>query len=319
MSSTFPTCRDGDALPAELHGAVAAIGNFDGVHRGHQRLIATVRDEAARRGRPSLALTFEPHPRDHFNPGARLFRLTPEETKAEVLRRLGLDGIVVRRFDGALAGRSAEAFVAELLARELRLSGVVVGPDFHFGRNREGTPAALQDLCRRHGLTCTIVPAVADDGDVVSSTAVRAALEEGDISAANRLLGYRWFVRGEVRHGDKRGRTLGFPTANLRLGEDCRLRHGIYAIRAALDGEVYGGVASYGRRPTFDNGAPLLEVHLFAFAGDLYDRIIDVEFVGFIRGEERFASAEALVERMGRDAEEAKALLAGDRTRSLIG
>jgi riboflavin kinase/FMN adenylyltransferase len=318
MSSSLLICRDGDPVPAALRGALAAIGNFDGLHRGHQHLIATVEEQAARAGRPSSVLTFEPHPRDFFNPEGRLFRLTPEPVKLRVLDRLGVDGVFLYRFDHGLAGRSAEAFVSDLLVGALGLAGVVVGHDFHFGRNREGTPQRLEELCLQEGLSCTIVPQVAEGGRVISSSAVRAALEQGDIATANALLGYRWFIRAEVRHGDKRGRTLGYPTANMRLSDVCRLRHGIYAVRAKVGDRVCGGVASYGRRPTFDNGAPLLEVFLFDFAGDLYGRTLDVEFVGWIRGEERFDSAEALVERMNRDAAEARRLLVEDTGRSMI-
>jgi riboflavin kinase/FMN adenylyltransferase len=159
------------------------------------------------------------------------------------------------------------------------------------------------------------VSAVAEGDRVVSSSAVRAALERGDVRGANRLLGYRWFVRAEVRHGDKRGRTLGYPTANLRLGEDCRLRHGIYAVRILIDGQAFDAVASFGRRPTFDDGAPLLEVYLLDFSGDLYGRTLDVEFVAWIRGEERFDSAAALVARMDRDCADARAILAREAGR----
>jgi riboflavin kinase/FMN adenylyltransferase len=209
--------------------------------------------------------------------------------------------------------------VTNLLVADLRISGVVVGHDFHFGHAREGTPQRLEALCTEHGLTCTIVPPVAYRGCVVSSSAIRRHLEEGEIAAANALLGYRWFVRAEVGHGDKRGRLLGYPTANLRLPDGNRLRHGIYAVRARVGDKVHEGVASHGRRPTFDHGAPLLEVHLFEFAGDLYGQLLHVEFVGWIRGEERFDSAAALVERMNQDAQEAKAILRTDPARSLIG
>jgi riboflavin kinase / FMN adenylyltransferase len=306
----FLVCRDGEPVPTALQSAVVAIGNFDGVHRGHQALLAAVREAAGRHRRPGAVLTFEPHPRVFFNPDAPLFRLTPEPVKLALLERFGLDGAFVRRFDGDLASLSAEAFVARVLAGEMRVSGIAVGHDFHFGRGRQGTPARLQELCRANGLNCTVVPAVAEGGCIVSSSAIRAALECGDVALANRLLGYRWFVRAEVRHGDARGRSLGYPTANLRLGEDCRLHHGIYAVRAILDGRPFDAVASFGRRPTFDNGAPLLEVHLFAFAGDLYDRVLDVEFVGWIRGEERFDTVEDLVARMDRDSEQARRMLA---------
>jgi riboflavin kinase / FMN adenylyltransferase len=316
----FTVARDGPT-PAALSGAVVAIGNFDGLHLGHQKLVARAVAVAREGGRPSAVLTFEPHPRKFFAPDQPMFRLTPEPVKLAILEKLGVDGVFVRRFDRALAGTSAEAFVIGLVAGELGAGGVVVGHDFHFGRGREGTPTILAELCRREGLLCETVAAVSLDGEAVSSSAVRAALERGEVRLANRLLGYRWFVQGEVRHGDKRGRALGFPTANLALGEDFALRHGIYAVRAAVPGGgVRDGVASFGRRPTFDNGAPLLEVHLLGNHGDLYGAALPVEFVDWIRGEERFASAEALIARMREDAAEAKRILAaGDGLPSMIG
>jgi len=296
-----------------LKGAVAAIGNFDGVHRGHQYLL----DMTLRAGRPATALTFEPHPRTFFQPDRPVFRLTPEPVKLAIFARLGLAGAFVRRFDHALAALDAEAFV-RFLAQDLALSGVVIGHDFHFGRGREGNPERMSELCRRLGLDCTIAHAIVEGSEPVSSTAIRAALEAGDVTAANRLLGYRWFVRAEVRHGDKRGRQLGYPTANMRLPDDCRLRHGIYAVRARLDGKTVDGVASFGRRPTFDNGAPLLETHLFDFKGDLYGRALDIEFIGWIRGEERFDGIAALIAQMDRDSAEARRMLAEDHVRSMI-
>ncbi len=265
---------------------------------------------ARRAGRPGAVLTFEPHPRQVFAPDQPMFRLTPEPVKLAIFAKLGLDGAFVRRFDRAFAATTAADFVAVLLKQELGVSGVVVGHDFHFGRGREGTPAMLASLCERHGLACEVIAPVAEGGEPISSSAIRAALEAGDIARANTLLGYRWFVEGEVHHGDKRGRTLGYPTANLSL-EACGLRHGIFAVRMApADGTVRNGVASFGRRPTFDNGAPLLEVHVFDFAGDLYGQRVQVEFVGWVRGEERFDNAEALIERMDEDARQARALLA---------
>jgi riboflavin kinase/FMN adenylyltransferase len=308
----FVVARDGEAVPEGLRGAVVAIGNFDGVHRGHRALVDAARRVAGEARRPAAVLTFEPHPRRFFAPDKPLFRLTPEPEKLLLLRRFGLQGAFVRRFDAALAGLSAEDFVGRLLHGDLGASGVVVGHDFHFGRGREGTPARLEALARERGMACTIVAAITTDGEPVSSSAIRRALEAGDVARANALLGYRWFVQGEVRHGAKRGRTLGYPTANLCLPEDCGLRHGIYAVRMALDdGRVVSGVASFGRRPTFDDGAPLLETFLFDFSGDLYGRTVRVELVAWIRGEERFASADALVARMDLDAEEARAHLAG--------
>ncbi|MFE1600690.1 bifunctional riboflavin kinase/FAD synthetase [Methylobacterium sp. ID0610] len=313
--------RDGEAVPEGLRGAVAAIGNFDGLHQGHRALIAAVREIARITGHPSAVLTFEPHPREFFAPERGMFRLTAEGAKLAVLARLGIDGVFVRRFDADLAATGASAFVGRLLKQELGLSGVVIGHDFHFGRGREGTPAMLQALCAENGLSCRVIAPVTAESEEspVSSSAIRAALEEGDVAGANRLLGFRWFVQGAVRHGDKRGRTLGFPTANVALPA-CGLAHGIYAVRVRLaDGSLREGVASYGRRPTFDNGAPLLETTLFDFSGDLYGQTIAVEFVGFLRGEARFDSAEALVAQMHRDAEQARALLARDAVPSMLG
>lgn len=317
----FPVGRDGVPLPQEIRGGVLAVGNFDGVHRGHQRLIEAARATGARIGAPAAVLTFEPHPRAVFRPGEPLFRLTPEPVKLLVLRRLGLDGALVRRFDREFSGLSARDFVEGFLARELGARGVVVGHDFRFGRGREGSPEVLRALADELGLACAVVEPVREEGgEVVSSSAIRAALSRGEVAEANRLLGYRWFVRGEVIHGRKQGRELGYPTANIDLGEASGLAHGIYAVRAALlDGRVVGGVASYGRRPTFDDGAPLFEPHLFDFAGDLYGQEIEVEIVGFLRGEERFDGVEALIRQMERDAEEARAVLAREGTRSLIG
>lgn len=317
----FTICREDERVPASLRRAVVGIGNFDGVHRGHRVLVAAVRAAAAEASRPSAILTFEPHPRVYFARGGPMFRLTGEAAREVVFRRLGLDGVIVRRFDAGLAGTDARGFVMGLLRDDLRLSGVVVGHDFHFGRWREGTPTMLAALCAEAGLACRIVEpvALAGEAEPVSSSAIRQALARGDVGRANALLGYRWFVLARVRHGDKRGRTLGYPTANLAL-DSCGLAHGIYAVRVRLaDGTLRDGVASYGRRPTFDDGAPLLEVNLFGFSGDLYGQEIGVELVGFIRGEERFPGAAELIARMDIDAGEAKAQLTADATPSMLG
>ena len=316
----FTICGADMPVPPSLRGAIAAIGNFDGIHLGHRQLVERVRAAAGEADRPAAVLTFEPHPRAYFMPDAPMFRLTSLAAKEIVFARLGLDGLIVRRFDGALAMTGAGAFVRDFLNASLGLSGVVVGHDFHFGRGREGTPAILAELCRATGMSCRIIAPVALGGEAepVSSSAIRAALAAGDVARANTLLGYRWFVLGPVRHGDKRGRQLGFPTANMQV-PDCGLAHGIYAVRIRLaSGGFHDGVASYGRRPTFDDGAPLLETYLFDFAGDLYGQEIAVEFVAYIRGEERFASADALVARMHLDADAARALLARDEIPSML-
>ncbi|KQP92720.1 riboflavin biosynthesis protein RibF [Methylobacterium sp. Leaf113] len=316
----FTICREDEPVPPAIAGAIAAIGNFDGVHLGHRALIAAVRETAQAASRPAVALTFEPHPRAYFAPHLPMFRLTDALAKEIVFAHLGLDGLIVRRFDATLAGTGARDFVEELLVRDLGVSGVVIGHDFHFGRGREGTPAVLADLCTQAGLTCRIISPVAlsAGAEPVSSSAIRAALAEGAVAQANALLGYRWFVSGEVRHGDKRGRTLGYPTANVAL-TDCGLAHGIYAVRVRLpDGRVTDGVASYGRRPTFDDGAPLLEVNLFDFSGDLYGRTIAVEFLDYIRGEVRFDGAEALIVQMHCDAAEARRIIAENPVPSML-
>ena len=287
-------------VPPELTGAVLVIGNFDGVHRGHVALLQSATATAARLGVKVVAVTFEPHPRTFFRPEIPLFRLTPLAAKERLLAALGVDGVVVIPFDERLAGLSAEAFVAEIVVERLRAAAVVVGYNFHFGSGRSGSPAFLVDAGVRFGFPVSIVGSVADEGGIpFSATRIRAALEAGDIADANRMLGYRWFVIGAVTGGERRGRELGFPTANIRLGADCRLRHGIYAVRVRrAAGTVVDGVASFGRRPTFDNGAPLLEVYLFDFTGDLYGEELAVSFVAWIRPEERFAGVDALVERM---------------------
>ncbi|HWM46571.1 MAG TPA: bifunctional riboflavin kinase/FAD synthetase [Xanthobacteraceae bacterium] len=310
---TFTVVRGGarDAQPAgALTGAVVAIGNFEGVHQGHRAVIDQAVRLARRLGKPAAVLTFEPHPRAFFRPDEPIFRLSDERAKLRLLAATDLDGAVVVTFDDALAQLPAEEFVGRILCDWLKISGAVVGFDFHFGKGRGGSPQFLADEGRRRGFAVEIVPEVKDAARRFSSGAIRAALAAGDVADAAALLGYPWFVSGEVIHGEKRGRELGFPTANLRLDPGCGLRHGIYAVKVAVEGRRYGGVASFGRRPTFDNGAPLLEIFLFDFAGDLYSKTIDVAFVGWIRPEEKFASIEALVARMNADARTARAMIA---------
>lgn len=315
LSPAFTLARDPAFPPQGLAGCVAAIGNFDGVHRGHKAVIARARGLAAQLGRPCAVLTFEPHPSDFFAREKVIFRLTPSAAKARLLARLGLDGMIELAFDAGLAGLSAANFVDAILVRRLGISAAVAGYDFHFGKGRLGTPVFLQDAGARLGFCVDIVPKILADAegslDAVSSTATRAALERGDIDEARELLGHDYFVTGAVIRGKQLGRTLGFPTANIALDPSCRLAHGIYAVRAAVDGVTRGGVASYGRRPTFDNGPPLLEVFVLDFAGDLYGRDMEVCFAGFLRGEVKFDSAAALVEQMRRDETQARGMLAG--------
>ncbi|WP_293856606.1 bifunctional riboflavin kinase/FAD synthetase [uncultured Alsobacter sp.] len=305
----FTVARSLD-VPAAISGAIAAIGNFDGLHRGHRAVIARAEAMGRALSAPVVLLTFEPHPRSFFRPDTPLFRLTPEPVKLAVARALGLDGAVVLPFDATLAATSASQFVRDILAGRLGLRGVAVGHDFHFGRGREGSPAFIAREGEQLGLAVDVIAPLVQDGAPVSSSAIRTALSDGDVETAARLIGSRWLVRGTVQHGDKRGRTLGFPTANIRLSPDCALRHGIYAVRLAIDGVVHDGVASFGRRPTFDDGAPLLEVFVFDFAGSLYDKTLDVEFCAWIRGEEKFDGIETLIARMTIDCEQARTALA---------
>jgi riboflavin kinase/FMN adenylyltransferase len=290
------------ATPAPaLKGAVVAIGNFDGVHRGHRAVIAAALARAETLGRPAAALTFEPHPRSFLRPQEPVFRITDEAAKLRLFAATGLNGAIVLKFDAALAEPSPEDFVDAILVRRLGIAGAAVGYDFRFGHNRNGTPDLLAAEGARHGFAVDIVPAVEVEGLRIASGAVREALAAGHVKEANTFLGYPWFVTGKVVHGDKRGRELGYPTANLQLDPSCGLRHGIYAVRVGIGGRRYNGVASFGRRPMFDVGTVLLEVFLFDFSGDLYGQTIDVAFIDWIRHELNLGSVEALIRRMDED------------------
>src|ERR1700729_4138311 len=308
-TKNFLVVRD-SASDDALRGAVVAIGNFDGVHRGHRAVIGAALDQARALGRPAAALTFEPHPRAFFNPGEPLFRLTDEAAKLRLLASTGLDGAIVLTFDAALAGLSAESFVERILVERFAISGAVIGFNFHFGMNRAGSPDFLKAQGRQHGFAVEVVPRFEDNGRPVSSGPIRDALAAGQLDVAAEFLGYPWFVSGEVIHGDKRGRELGFPTANLQLVAACGLRHGIYAVRVAVAGRHHDGVASFGRRPMFDNGSVLLEIFLFDFAGDLYGQTIDVAFIAWLRDEQNFSSAEELIRQMQEDSRHAREALA---------
>ncbi len=288
-ASAFHIARDlqgADIGP--LHGAVVAIGNFDGVHRGHRAVIGAALARAQALGRKAAALTFAPHPRLFLRPQDTLFQLSSERDKLRLLAASGLDGAIVMTFDAQLAATTAADFIERILAGRFGIDGAAIGFDFHFGNKRTGSPAYLAEQGARLGFAVDIVPPLEDEGRPVSSGAVRTALAQGKVVEAAELLGAPWFVSGEVIHGAKRGRDLGFPTANLRLEPSCGLKHGIYAVRVAVGARRYDGVASFGRRPTFDDGAPLLEVFLFDFDGDIYGQVIDVAFIGWIRHEQKF-------------------------------
>jgi riboflavin kinase/FMN adenylyltransferase len=306
----FIVVHDDAPQVSTLRGAVAAIGNFDGVHRGHRAVIDMALARAATLGAPAIAVTFEPHPRDVLRPADPVFRLTDAQAKLRLLSQTGLAGALVLTFDKPFSELSAEAFVARILVGRLGIRGATIGFDFHFGHQRKGSPAFLAEQGQVHDFSVETAPPLEDEGRPVSSSSIRAALAEGRVVEAAELLGYPWFVSGPVIKGDQRGRDLGFPTANIRLDPNCGLKHGIYAVRVAIGGVMRDGVASFGTRPTFDNGAPLLEVHLFDFSGDLYGAPLDVAFIGWIRAELKFDSADALVVRMNEDARLARAALA---------
>ncbi|EJW09519.1 Riboflavin kinase [Rhodovulum sp. PH10] len=312
----FTIVRDRIGAPADpgaLKGAVVALGNFDGVHRGHRSVIGAAQARARALKRPAAAMTFEPHPRAFFDPEAGEFRLTPVSEKLRLLAASGLDGAIVMAFDADLAALSAADFIQKVLVERFGVAGVAIGFDFHFGRNRTGTPEFLTDEGKRLGFPVDIAAALldADEGERVSSGAIRSALMRGEVEHANRLLGYPYVASGTVEAGDRRGRKLGYPTANIRLDPACRLKHGVYAVRVGYEGKRWDGVANFGRRPMFDTGVVLLEVFLFDFDGDLYGKTLDVAFFSYLRPELKFRSTTDLVHRMNEDSKAAKKILAG--------
>jgi riboflavin kinase / FMN adenylyltransferase len=310
MTAAFSVIRDDTPASALPAGAVVAMGNFDGVHLGHRAVIAAAMEMGRSHGRPAFAVTFEPHPRRYFSPNTPQFRLTDETAKLRLLAGTGLAGAVVMTFDKKRAETSAQDFVHHDLIERLGVSGIAVGYDFHFGKGRVGSPSLLVAEAPRLGIEVDVQPHVDIEERPVSSSAIRMALAEGQIADATAMLGSPWFITGDVIHGEKRGRDLGYPTANIRLNPSCGLKHGIYAVRVGYGKSRIEGVASFGRRPTFDNGAPLLEVFLFDFNADLYGERLDVAFVGFIREELKFSSVEALISRMDEDSATARAQLA---------
>ncbi|MCD0424023.1 MAG: bifunctional riboflavin kinase/FAD synthetase [Rhodopseudomonas sp.] len=308
----FAVIRDDTPTAAIPKGAVVAMGNFDGVHRGHRAVIGACLDMARTKNAPALAVTFEPHPRKFFSPAVPQFRLTDETAKLRLLAGTGLDGAVILSFDARRAATTAHDFIQHELIGRLGVQGIAIGYDFHFGKGRGGSPSMLVAEAPSLGIEVDVQPHV-DFGDhPVSSSAIRKCLEEGHIAAATEMLGGPWFVTGQVIHGDKRGRDLGYPTANIRLDPECSLKHGIYAVRVGRGGKHYDAVANFGRRPTFDNGAPLLEVFVFDFNEPLYGETLDIAFIAFIRDEEKFESIEALIRQMDDDSARARAALAAD-------
>ena len=293
-------------MPAALRGAILALGNFDGFHLGHQAVVGEALSWARARGCPGIVATFDPHPMRHFKPDTPPFRLTTLDQRQELFAKAGADAMLVFHFDAAMASEPAEQWSDGMISRHIGAAGIVTGDDFTFGKGRGGNPALL----RARGVETRTVGAVHDAEGPVSSSRIRAALKAGDCATATRLLTRPFAIRGLVRHGDKRGRTIGFPTANLDLGSYLRPLYGIYAVTGKLpDGRMLHGAANLGVRPTFEPPKELLEPYFFDFAGDLYGQEIEVAFRHFLRGEAKFDSLEALTAQMERDCDAARKLL----------
>ncbi len=299
-----------DPVPEALRGAVLALGNFDGFHLGHQAVVGAAVAWAKAEARPAIVATFDPHPVRHFVPAAAPFRLTTLDQRDELFAAAGADAMLVFHFDGDLAGTTATDFVAKLLGERIGAGGVVTGEDFTFGKARGGNIAVLREVGGQCGIGVRTVGPVMNHGEPVSSSRVRDALRHGDCAEAERLMTRPFAIRGVVEHGDKVGRTLGYPTANLPLGSYLRPRYGIYAVTGKLpDGRVLHGAANLGVRPTFDPPKELLEPYFFDFSEDLYGQEIEVAFHHFIRPEAKFDSLDALKAQMERDCDEARKVL----------
>jgi len=292
---------------------VAAIGNFDGVHCGHRALIDQTGRLAQTLGAETGVVLFEPHPRRYFRPDDPPFLITTRAERDGLLRAAGVRRIMPLTFDAAMVAMDPEDFVREILAGQLGLTGVLTGADFRFGRARSGDADLLRRAGHALGMTVEIVdllkPVSAPDGGKIGSTRIRAAIANGDIALATRMLGHPWFVRETVQPGQQLGRTLGFPTANLVLGPRIEPAHGVYAVTALHNGTTWPAIANFGRRPTVGEGPPWLEVHLFDFSGDLYGATLEVAFHGFIRPEARFDGLDALRAQIAKDCETARRML----------
>lgn len=303
---------DWRGLPDRLRGAAVAIGAFDGVHRGHQAVIAAAREAARGLGAPLGVVSFDPHPRRWFQPDAAPFRLMTPAQMARALEPLGVDRLYILPFGADMAAMSDEQFAGTVLSEGLGIRHAAVGFDFTYGKGRTGSPEGLRRQGEALGFGVTVCDRVDDpDGLKLSSSAVREAVHAGDMPRAAAILGRPFAIEGEVVHGDKRGRTIGVPTANIRLGDYMRPAYGVYAVRARLpDGRTFDGVASLGLRPMFALDEPLLEVWLFDFDGDLYGQTVETQLVSFLRGEEAFSDLDALKRQIDADAEAARAALA---------
>lgn len=298
-----------DHVPHEARGATLAIGNFDGVHRGHQALFQEARAAIAKHGGLAGAMVFEPHPREFFQPARPHFRLTPLAQKLALLERYELDLAVVLTFDKKLAALSAHDFIERILVAGLGVRHIIVGHDFHFGKGRDGNSAVMQEAGKEFGFDVTVVETVAEAGEIFSSSAIRAEIAQGDVKSAAHMLGHYWRMSGKVVGGAKVGAGIGFPTANIPMPKGTALAHGIYAVFVYIHEAQHRGAAYLGTRPTFDDGTPILEIFLFDFNEELYGREIEIEFVDFIRGDRRFETVELLVAQMDKDVARARQIL----------
>ena len=302
-------------VPPEFRGAVVALGNFDGFHLGHQAVVGRAVAMAAHKGTRAIVATFDPHPVRHFRPDAPPFRLTTLDQRQELFAHAGADAMLVFEFGDALAATTAEDFVVKLLGEQIGAVGVITGEDFTFGKGRGGNPEVLRELGAAHGIEAEAVAPVTLGDAPVSSSRIREALQAGDPETATRLLTRPYAIRGTVVHGDKRGRELGWPTANVELGSYLRPAYGIYAVRVRLpDGSEHDGVANLGTRPMFDPPKELLEANLFDYEGDLYGQDIEIDLVHYLRPEAAFHDLDALVRQMDEDASQARALLSEGRS-----
>jgi riboflavin kinase/FMN adenylyltransferase len=301
---------NGSPVPAHLRGGIVALGNFDGFHLGHQAVIGRAIERARTEGRPAIVATFDPHPKRYFQPQSGHFRLTTLDQRQRLFAAAGADAMLVFRFDAALAGLSARQYAERQLVGIIGVGGVVTGNDFTFGKSREGDVAMLAALGSELGYSAEVVAPVMLDGDTVSSSRIRQYLRDGDPRGAAKLLTRPFAIEGPVRHGAKLGRKLGYPTANMDLANYLRPAYGIYAVRGRLaDGRVLDGVANLGIRPSFDPPEELLESYFFDFQGDLYDQVIEVSLIEYLRPEAKFDSMDALKVQMDADAAKARALL----------
>ena len=290
-------------------GGIFALGNFDGVHLGHKQIIKETKNMAIEKSSYPGAIVFEPHPRKFFSKSDNNFYLSNKETKKHLLSKFGLESCVILDFEQQMANRSPEEFVKEIISEKIKPSTLIIGYDFKFGKNRSGNAQDLLELCNKYEISVKIIDKQIKDGLVLSSSIVRKLLQDNNFKAAESMLGHKWMIKDTVQEGDKRGREIGFPTANLKVDNLIQLTFGVYAVEVNYEGKNFNAVANYGLRPTFDGDKILLEVYLFDFSDDLYGKDIIVSFVDFIREEKKFDGLESLKNQIEKDSKKAQEIL----------